>query len=73
MTEYEGYKIFGIIVDLLFLVDIMVNFFSAYQMEDGFEQVDDRKTICINYIKGWFLIDIVAIIPFDIFIHSDVN
>lgn len=28
--------------------------------------VDDRKEIAINYLKGWFLLDVMAVIPFDI-------
>ena len=30
--------------------------------------VDDRSVIACRYAKGWFLIDIVAIIPFDVLI-----
>ena len=40
-----------------------------------FKVVSDRKSISINYIKGWFFVDIVSIIPFDEFFKSgdDVN
>jgi len=32
--------------------------------------VDNRKEICCNYLKGWFSIDILAIMPFDIVFAS---
>lgn len=54
--------IINFIMDLLFLVDIIVTFFSAYLI-DGTEIVDKPKKIAVNYISGWFVIDIVAIFP----------
>ncbi len=48
-----------LIFDLLFLVDIIVNFVSAFYDEYG-EIVVDFKSIFINYITGWFWIDFVA-------------
>ena len=32
--------------------------------------IDDRKAIFCNYFKGWFFIDILAIIPFDIILEK---
>lgn len=55
----------NIIMDLIFGIDIIVVFFSAYYNED-FKIIEDRKRIAIEYLKGWFLLDLVAIIPFDI-------
>lgn len=52
-------------IDGLFLIDIVVIFNSAVYNED-FEVVKDRRLIFTNYIWGWFLIDLVAIIPFDL-------
>lgn len=28
--------------------------------------IDDRKVIALEYIKGWFTVDFLSIIPFDI-------
>jgi len=48
---------------LIFAVDIVVNFFSSYfDKEDNL--IYDKKTIALNYMKGWFLIDVVSILPF---------
>jgi len=57
------------VVDLLFLLDILVVFNTAYYDEDV-DLVDDRKQIAKNYLKGWFTVDLLAIIPFDKIISS---
>jgi len=38
---------------------------SAYVDED-YKVIDDRKEIAVSYLKGWFIIDIFAIIDFDL-------
>ena len=55
---------------MLFLVDILVNFSAAYYTED-MDLVDDRKTIAKSYLTGWFAIDTLAIIPFDLLVGSN--
>jgi hypothetical protein len=32
--------------------------------------IDDRKVIALNYLKGWFIIDLVAILPFDLIMKA---
>jgi len=59
-------------MDFLFLIDCIVIFNSAIDDED-FRIVEDRKLIACIYLKGWFLIDIMAIIPFDFIIMAVVN
>jgi len=60
------------IIDSLFLIDIFINFNSAYVNPD-LDMVDDRKTIVIDYLQGWFFIDLLAIMPFEIFMESHAN
>lgn len=26
----------------------------------------DLKNVAVNYLKGWFLIDLMAVLPFDV-------
>ena len=52
-------------IDILFLIDIFVNFFSAYY-DAEFQIVEDRKLIAKEYITGWLTIDTLAIIPFEL-------
>ena len=57
------------IIDFLFLIDIIVIFNSAFYDADV-ELVDNRKDIAIFYIQGWFIVDLLAIIPFDQIINA---
>ena len=59
------YVVFGHFIDSLFFLDIIVNFNSAY-LTSLHEIEDNRKKIALNYMKTWFVIDILAIIPFEL-------
>ena len=50
-------------IDTLFFLDIFLNFFSAYIDFEG-KLVTDLRQIVRNYLKGWFLIDFVGVLPF---------
>ncbi|XP_076438775.1 voltage-gated inwardly rectifying potassium channel KCNH6-like [Babylonia areolata] len=60
--------IVDLIVDLMFIADILINFRTTY-VENG-EVVSDKHRIAINYVKGWFLIDTIAAIPFDLLLFG---
>lgn len=57
------------IVDVLFMVDIVISFRTTY-INHNDEVVTHPKHIAIHYIKGWFLIDMVAALPFDLIIFK---
>ena len=57
-----------LIVDVMFIADILINFRTTY-LQSG-EVVGDPQKIAINYVKGWFLIDAVAAIPFDLLLFG---
>ena len=61
----EQYAIILWVMDGMFLVDIVANFLSAYEDEE-FQMIDDRKLIAMSYLKGWFSVDVMAILPLDI-------
>uniref|UniRef100_A0A8C0WEH7 Cyclic nucleotide-binding domain-containing protein n=1 Tax=Castor canadensis TaxID=51338 RepID=A0A8C0WEH7_CASCN len=56
-----------LIVDIMFVVDIVINFRTTY-VNTNDEVVSHPRRIAIHYFKGWFLIDMVAAIPFDLLI-----
>ncbi|KAI8116741.1 Potassium voltage-gated channel protein eag, partial [Lucilia cuprina] len=53
-----------VIVEALFIVDILLNFRTTFVSTKG-EVVSDSKMIAINYLKGWFVVDLLAALPFD--------
>ncbi|XP_062824380.1 potassium voltage-gated channel subfamily H member 7 isoform X8 [Anolis carolinensis] len=58
-----------LIVDIMFIIDILINFRTTYVNKNE-EVVSDPAKIAIHYFKGWFLIDMVAAIPFDLLIFG---
>ena len=54
--------------DAIFLKDLIMQFFLAYpDPKQGNRLVKDRKRIVHIYLHGWFGIDAISLIPFDIF------
>lgn len=54
-------------IDILFFVDMVITFLSAY-VTDEFVVVEDHASIAKDYLTSWFLIDLLAIVPFDLMI-----
>jgi hyperpolarization activated cyclic nucleotide-gated potassium channel 1 len=72
-VEPPGWMILNYFIDSSFFLDMIVIFNSAYYDEE-FKMIQSRKIIALNYLKGWFTIDLFAIIPFDIlFGGNDLN
>ncbi|XP_019759166.1 potassium voltage-gated channel unc-103 isoform X4 [Dendroctonus ponderosae] len=57
--------IIDLIVDVTFIIDILINFRTTY-VSGNDEIVSDPGKIAVHYLKGWFLIDLVAAVPFDL-------
>uniref|UniRef100_A0A3Q3N7Y2 Potassium voltage-gated channel, subfamily H (eag-related), member 6a n=1 Tax=Mastacembelus armatus TaxID=205130 RepID=A0A3Q3N7Y2_9TELE len=60
-------NVVDLVVDIMFIVDILINFRTTYVNHND-EVVSHPGRIAQHYFKGWFLIDIVAAIPFDLLI-----
>lgn len=46
------------------LADILLNFRTTYVSRKG-EVVSDWRSIALNYLRGWFVVDLLAALPFD--------
>ncbi|XP_007436100.1 potassium voltage-gated channel subfamily H member 5 [Python bivittatus] len=53
------------VVDVIFLVDIVLNFHTTF-VGPGGEVISDPKLIRMNYLKTWFVIDLLSCLPYDI-------
>ncbi|XP_071555412.1 voltage-gated delayed rectifier potassium channel KCNH8 isoform X2 [Temnothorax nylanderi] len=60
-----------VVVEVLFIFDIVLNFRTTYVSRKG-EVVSNSRSIAVNYVKGWFFVDLVAALPFDFLYASDV-
>jgi hypothetical protein len=46
-------------------IDIALHFRTTFVNKKG-EVVSNPKVIALNYVKGWFLLDLLAALPFDL-------
>ncbi|XP_052133450.1 potassium voltage-gated channel subfamily H member 6 isoform X3 [Frankliniella occidentalis] len=61
--------IVDLLVDVTFIVDILINFRTTY-VNGADEVVSHPGKIAVHYFKGWFVIDLVAAIPFDLLLFG---
>ncbi|XP_072312539.1 voltage-gated delayed rectifier potassium channel KCNH4 [Eucyclogobius newberryi] len=54
-----------IAVEMLFIIDIILNFRTTYVSKSG-QVVYDARSICIHYVTTWFFVDLVAALPVDL-------
>uniref|UniRef100_A0A0N4ZNR3 Cyclic nucleotide-binding domain-containing protein n=1 Tax=Parastrongyloides trichosuri TaxID=131310 RepID=A0A0N4ZNR3_PARTI len=68
----EPLEIIDLIVDIMFIVDIIINFRTTY-VNDNDEVVSHPGKIAMHYFKGWFIIDLIAAVPFDLLLANNEN
>ena len=54
------------LIDSFFFLDILLSFFTAIDDDQKVYSITDRKLIAKNYLRGWFFIDIISILPIDV-------
>lgn len=61
------------LVELFFLVDIIIIFFTAYEVKGTL--IKQNKKIMIRYLKTWFIVDLLGVFPFEFFYYDykDIN
>ena len=64
-----GHCIFDLIVDLLFIFDMLLNLRTTYYDDDNNLVLEPRK-ILKRYLTSWFAIDFLAVFPFDLSISG---
>jgi hyperpolarization activated cyclic nucleotide-gated potassium channel 1 len=62
---WDAWTVLDFVIDGLFFVDVVVNFFSVGVNSDGSLETRQGK-IAIGYLKGWFWLDITACLPFSL-------
>ncbi|XP_023665442.1 voltage-gated delayed rectifier potassium channel KCNH8 isoform X2 [Paramormyrops kingsleyae] len=54
-----------IAVEILFIIDIVFSFRTTYVSKSG-QVIFEARLICVHYVTTWFVIDLVAALPFDL-------
>jgi len=60
------------ILDCIFVKDMVLQFMMSYpeEREGTTRWVRDRTKIVFHYLSGWFAIDLVAVLPFDLIVSA---
>jgi hypothetical protein len=53
----------------MFIIDIVINFRTTY-INESEDVVSEPSKIAVHYFRGWFIIDLVAAIPFDLLLFG---
>ncbi|OQR84602.1 voltage-gated ion channel superfamily [Achlya hypogyna] len=64
--SYDGLFVINCLVDICFFIDMVLRFFLVFFDDQTHMWITDAKLIVLHYLKGWFIVDLFSIIPFDI-------
>ena len=64
--QNDFYDTIDMISDIIFICDIVISFFTAYQAEDTDVLIVSKRKIAINYIFSYFILDLISSIPFSL-------
>jgi hypothetical protein len=64
-TKLNGMFYLNRFIDLAFFLDLCKNFLTAYFDAEEQYWVGDSRKIAKKYLKSWFTVDLVSILPFD--------
>lgn len=70
-SEPLAWVIFYAVTDGIFFIDIIVTFFTSVSDKQRVYEVTEHRKIAIKYLKGWFWIDFVSILPLDLLIWRE--
>jgi len=66
--SYGAWYMIDFFIDMYFYIDMVLNFFTAYWEsgdDDDFHYVTSLWKIQKHYLKGWFLPDVISLLPID--------
>ena len=66
LTPLSALSLANRLVDIVFIFDMYVQFHLAYDDHASGCLVRERRTIRRNYLRGWFAVDFVSVVPFDL-------
>jgi len=71
---YPDYKDFYSVLlytfsEIVFTIDLILQFFIEYKIDDDSPPVRDLGKIGKRYLKGEFCLDFITIFPFELIIH----
>jgi len=71
-TSLDSLFVINRICDIVFAVDIWVNFNLAFVTKSG-HLITQKEAVHRRYLRTWFLIDFISTIPFDLIAYLSTN
>ena len=65
-------NVFNYSLDCIFMIDIIMNFFTAYELPNK-KMEKNLRNIAVTYLSTWFFIDLTATFPIQIFFSASVT
>ena len=65
-TEDPLWQVVYLVTDAFFLIDIILTFFTSVTDEKKVYEIINKWEIAKRYLKGWFWIDVISILPLDL-------
>lgn len=66
-------SVIAYMIEILFVIDLILNFFHAYRDPESLVEVRDLTDIARHYCTTWFIPDLIAVFPFQFMIESAVT
>lgn len=63
----------SIAVEIIFAIQMSLNFLTEYWGDDFFYPIRDLKKIAMRYIKSTFFFDLLTVIPFRFFFNANLD
>lgn len=63
--QHENFKKLTVFIDCMFFIDILVSFRTTFINEFNGQEIDSSKLMALHYLKGQFIVDFLATVPFD--------
>ena len=63
---------FDILIDIVLAIDVVLNFFTAYTDSEE-NLIRNHKKIIIKYLKSWFIIDFISILPLNYITKNNIK
>mmetsp|Transcript_28338 Transcript_28338/g.92542 ORF Transcript_28338/g.92542 Transcript_28338/m.92542 type:complete len:888 (-) Transcript_28338:70-2733(-) len=64
--KFDSLFVINRIVDFCFLIDLLINFNLQYYDPHLARMETRRHVISKHYLRGWFMIDLISLLPYDI-------
>jgi hypothetical protein len=68
-TSASNWRYFETFIDFWFLSELILNFITGYYYKGVL--VVERKKIAYNYVKTWFVVDLISSFPYSVFYFTD--